>query len=133
MKASHFIMFFGTLLLASCITSAKSKGDVSENQVQLLNEEENQIYYSNIEKRKLDSLNLKSTQMEVVLILPGEVDNRNEIIDTTNFYNTYFLHFKNGDIQMLSYEYSYNIFQGIDSATLIKIDTLQHKVRYKDL
>jgi hypothetical protein len=64
----------------------------------------------------------KNTQTSVNVV---EVD--------TNLYNTYFVNYKNGQTQTLQYEYRYNIYRVIDSAKVDHVDTLQHKVLWKDL
>jgi len=78
-------------------------------------------------------LNQEKVQVNITVILPGQVDTTPINVDDTNLYNTYFLTYKNGQTQTLQYEYLYNFYGVIDSSKVSTVDTLQYKVLWKDL
>ena len=78
-------------------------------------------------------LNQEEVQVNITVILPGQVDTTPINVDDTNLYNTYFLTYKNGQTQTLQYGYRYNFYGVIDSSKVSTVDTLQYKVLWKDL
>ena len=78
-------------------------------------------------------LNQEEVQVNITVILPGQVDTTPFNVGDTNLYNTYFVTYKNGQTQTLQYEYRYNIYRVIDSAKVDHVDTLQYKVLWKEL
>ena len=54
------------------------------------------------------------------------------VVDTS-LYNSYSVTYKNGQTQTLGYGYRVNIFYFIDSTKVDHVDTLQHKVLWKQL
>jgi hypothetical protein len=86
-----------------------------------------------VTKNILDNTSdVKSNEVEVMIVLPGEVDNSPQIIDTVNLYSTYLVNYKNGQSQRLSYEYRTK-FSLYDSLNVTHIDTLQYKVPWSEL
>ena len=72
-------------------------------------------------------------QVNITVILPGELDTTPSNVGDTNLYNTYFVTYKNGQTQTLQYEYLYNFYGVIKSSKVSTVDTLQYKVLWKDL
>ena len=79
-----------------------------------------------------DTSDIKSKEVKVAIVLPGEVDKSPQIIDTVNLYNTYLVNYKNGQSQRLSYEYRTK-FSLYDSLNVTNIDTLQFKVPWSEI
>lgn len=121
-----------TTVLTSCGTSKNTTNDVSENQVALLYEEENQEYFSNMGKTQVDTSDIKVTNFDISIVLPGEVDNSPKIVDTVNFYSTYLVNYKNGQSQRLTYEYRRRLTL-YDSLNVTHVDTIQYKVSWSEL
>ena len=74
-----------------------------------------------------------AVQVNISVILPGELDTIPFNVGDTNLYNTYFVTYKNGQTQTLQYEYLYNFYRVIDSRKVSTVDTLQYKVLWDEL
>ena len=78
-------------------------------------------------------LNQEEVQVNITVILPGQVDTTPFNVGDTNLYNTYFVTYKNGQTQTLQYGYLYNFYGVIDSRKVSTVDTLQYKVLWDEL
>lgn len=121
-----------TMILTSCGTFKDTTNDEPVNQIALLYEEQNREYFLNLEKLKNDTSDVNPTNFEMFLILPGQDDSFLKNLDTVNLYSTYDVYYKNGQVQTLSYGYQHRLMIS-DSVDVIKIDTVQYKVRWSEL
>jgi protein involved in sex pheromone biosynthesis len=79
------------------------------------------------------NINTETQNINVITILPNQVEKTVINVSDTNLYNTYLVIFKNGQTQKLSYERSYNLFNVVDLKKIDHVDTLQKNIFWKEI
>ena len=79
------------------------------------------------------NINTETQNINVITILPTQVDKTVINVGDTNLYNTYLVIFKNGQTQKLSYERSYSLFNVVDLKKVDHVDTLQKNVFWEEI
>ena len=79
------------------------------------------------------NINTETQNINVITILPNQVDKTVINVGDTNLYNTYLVIFKNGQTQKLSYERSYSLFNVVDLKKVDHVDTLQKNVFWEEI